>query len=146
MSPHLPCLICLWGLILPLHGQEPTRRKKPVLIRADRTEEKVEEAPFVPDPIQAKEHVEIGNFYYKRDNYKAAENRYREAIKHDPKWAEAYKQLIQALEKQQAYLEAIDVCVLFAETNPSSQEVEDFQKRARKLKAAADRQQRQKKS
>jgi len=45
------------------------------LIRADRTEEKVEEAPFVPDPIQAKEHMEIGNFYYKRDNYKAAENR-----------------------------------------------------------------------
>jgi tetratricopeptide (TPR) repeat protein len=139
MSPHLPCLICLWGLILPLHGQEPTRRKKPVLIRADRTDEMAVDAPFLPDPLQAREHVEVGNFYYKRDNFEAAENRYREAIRHDRKWAEAYKKLIQSLEKRKAYFEAIDVCLQFTATNPASQEVESFQKRARKLKEAADR-------
>jgi len=106
------------------------RRKKPVLIRTDRTEEKIEEAPFVPDPFEAKKHLEVGDFYYKRDNYKAAENRYREAIKHSPKWAKAYKKLVNVLEKKQAYSEAIEICLLFVETNPSSHELKEFQKRS----------------
>jgi len=115
-------------------------RKKPVLIRADRTEEKIEESPFVPDPFEAKKHLEVGDFYYKRDNYKAAENRYREAIKHSPKWAKAYKKLVNALEKKQAYSEAIEVCLLFVETNPSSPELKEFQKRVQKLKRAGNQQ------
>ena len=119
---------------LSLLGQERRRRGKPVLIRADQTQEATENLPIVPDPKQAKEHLEIGNFYYKRDNYKAAVDRYRDAVRLNPEWPEPYERLVRALEKQKAYREAIEVCDQFALTNPSSNEVGDFRKRAERLR------------
>lgn len=127
-------LISLLLLIPSLFGQGEKSKRKPVLIRADRTKEKVEEAPPLPDPGKAREHLEIGDFYFKRDNYKAAEDRYREAIQYNPKWVEAYEKLIRALEKQKAFLEAVKVCEQFVQNNPSSEEVERFQKWVKKLK------------
>lgn len=121
-------------LCCPLSGQQNRPKRKPVLIRADRTQEAEEQTPPVPDPAQAKKHVEIGDFYYKRDNFKAATERYRDAIKLNPGWAEPYERLIRALEKQEAYSEAIGVCEQFTRSNPSSEETKDFRKRAQELR------------
>ena len=134
------------GLLIPLviltglaWGQERDTRRKPVLIRADRTEEQVQEMPIVPDPEKAKEHVEVGDFYYRRDNYEAAANRYREAILYGPKWSEGYEKLIQVLEKQSAFVEAVEVCEEFILKNGSSDKVERFQKMAKKLKEKSEK-------
>ncbi len=105
-----------------------------MLIRVDRGDEEVQEILPEPDPLRAREHVEIGDFYYRRDNFKAAAERYREAVTYNPKWAEAYEKLIRALEKQKAFLEAIEVCEQFVESNDSSTEVERFQEWGKKLK------------
>ncbi|MCZ6485501.1 MAG: hypothetical protein O6826_07385 [Acidobacteria bacterium] len=121
-------------LACPLLGQEQQSKRKPVLIRVDRGDEEVQETLPDPDPLRAREHVEIGDFYYRRDNYKAAAERYREAVTYNPKWAEAYEKLIRALEKQKAFLEAIEVCEQFVESNDSSAEVERFQEWGKKLK------------
>ena len=94
----------------------------------------VQETPPEPDPLRAKEHAEVGDFYYRRDNFKAAAERYRQAVTYNPKWAEAYEKLIRALEKQKAFLEAIEVCEQFVESNHSSAEVERFQEWGKKLK------------
>jgi tetratricopeptide (TPR) repeat protein len=123
--------VALTGLAL---GQERDSSRKPVLIRADRTEEQSEEIPLVPDPEKAREHVEVGDFYYRRDNYEAAAKRYREAILYGPTWPEGYEKLVQALEKQQAFLEAIEVCEEFLLKNGSSDKIERFEKWAEKLK------------
>jgi len=136
------CLITLLLLILgfPLFGQESRSRKKPVLIRPDPTGEKVdevEEGPPEPDPQKAKEHVEIGDFYYKRQNYKAAAERYREAIQFNPKWAKAYEKLVGALEKQNSFVEAVKVCEQFVQSSDSSKEVKRFQEWSIKLKEKA---------
>ncbi|MDA2933313.1 hypothetical protein MYX82_03110 [Acidobacteria bacterium AH-259-D05] len=136
MVSVIPPLLILMGL---LSGQERESKRKPVLIRADRTDESVEDIPLIPDPEKATEHVEIGNFYYHRHNYKAAADRYREAILHNPKWSEAYEKLIQALEKQKAFLEAVKVCEEFVEKNDSSAKVEYFQKWAKKLKGEEEK-------
>ena len=134
------------GLLIPLviltglaWGQERDNRRKPVLIRADRTEEQVQEMPIVPDPEKAKEHVEVGDFYYHRDNYEAAANRYREAILYGPKWSEGYEKLIQVLEKQSAFVEALEVCEEFILKNGSSDKVERFQKMAEKLREKSEK-------
>ncbi len=95
--------------------------------------------PIVPDPKKAEEHVEVGDFYYHRDNYEAAANRYREAILYGPKWSEGYEKLIQVLEKQSAFVEAIDVCEEFILKNGSSDKVERFQKLADKLKEKSEK-------
>ena len=121
-------------LVFPLMGQERQLKKKPVLIRVDQTDDEVEKTALVPDPRKAKEHVEIGDFYYQRDNYTAAADRYREAIQYNPKWPEAYEKLIRALEKQKAFLEAVKVCEQFVQSNHSSAQVERFQEWSKKLK------------
>jgi tetratricopeptide (TPR) repeat protein len=134
----IPLLLLILGL--PLFAQEGRSRKKPVLIRADPTAEKVEEVeegPPEPDPQKAKEHLEIGDFYYKRHNYTAAEARYREAIQFNPKWVKAYEKLVGVLEKQNAFMEAVKVCEEFVQSSDSSKEVKRFTEWSIKLKEKA---------
>ena len=134
----IPLLLLILGF--PLFGQEGRSGKKPVLIRVDPTVEKVdelEEGPPERDPQKAKEHVEIGDFYYKRHNYTAAAERYREAIQFNPKWAKAYEKLVGVLEKQNAFVEAVKVCEQFVQSSDSSKEVKRFQEWSVKLKEKA---------
>ena len=134
----LSYLIGVFFLIQLLFGQQERPRKKPVLIRDERTEEKLEAEPAAPDPQKAKRHVRVGDFYFKRENYKAAEERYREAIKFNPTWPEPYGKLIRSLEKQNSWLAAIQVCDQFAESNPSSEKIKHFKEWGHKLKAQTD--------
>jgi tetratricopeptide (TPR) repeat protein len=53
--------------------------------------------PF--DPHKAAKDVEVGDFYYKRHNYRAAISRYREALLYKPNDAIATFSLADALEK-----------------------------------------------
>ena len=137
------CLIplLLTFLSIPLSGQEGRSGRKPVLIRpeptADKSEEgeQVEEGPPQPDPQKAKKHVEVGDFYYKRKNYTAAAERYREAIQFNPKWAKAYEKLVKVLEKQNLFGEAVKVCELFVQSSDSSKDVKRFQEWGVELKA-----------
>src|SRR5437762_3518922 len=51
------------------------------------------------DPHKAAKDVEIGDFYFKRKNYRAAEDRYREALLYKPNDAVATYRLALCLEK-----------------------------------------------
>jgi tetratricopeptide (TPR) repeat protein len=51
------------------------------------------------DPHHADKDVEIGDFYFKRDNYNAAESRYAEALEYMPNHAAATYKLAEAQEK-----------------------------------------------
>jgi tetratricopeptide (TPR) repeat protein len=55
---------------------------------------------FTPyNPMKAMKAVEIGDFYYKKENYNAAISRYREALDFKPHDAEATFKLAEALNK-----------------------------------------------
>lgn len=58
------------------------------------------------NPMRAIKDVEVGDFYYKRGSYKAAMNRYREALLFKPRDAVATFKLAQTLEKTKAFDEA----------------------------------------
>ena len=51
------------------------------------------------NPLKAMKDVEVGDFYFKRENYSAAISRYREALEYKPRDAEATYKLGAALEK-----------------------------------------------
>ncbi len=51
------------------------------------------------DPHKAAKNVEVGDYYFKRKNYKAAESRYEEALEWKPNDAEATFKLAVADEK-----------------------------------------------
>ncbi len=55
---------------------------------------------FTPyNPMKAMKAVEVGDFYFKRENYSAAISRYREALEYKPHDAEATFRLAQVLQK-----------------------------------------------
>jgi tetratricopeptide (TPR) repeat protein len=55
---------------------------------------------FTPyDPMRAMKAVEVGDFYYKKENYGAAISRYREALEYKPHDAEATYKLAEVLNK-----------------------------------------------
>ena len=124
-------MLVTFSATLFLGAQERTR-KKPVLIRADRTEPKVEVVE--PDSAKAKEHIEVGDFYFKRHNYRAAVERYRDAVKYGPRMPEGYLKLVRALERESRLEEAYQACLQFADTNPDSERIAEFEKKAEKLK------------
>jgi tetratricopeptide (TPR) repeat protein len=51
------------------------------------------------DPHRALKNVEVGDFYFKRKNYKGAAARYKEALTYKPDDAEATFKLAESLEK-----------------------------------------------
>jgi len=55
---------------------------------------------FTPyNPMKALKDVEVGDFYFKKENYGAAISRYREALQYKPHDAEATFKLAEALNK-----------------------------------------------
>ena len=65
---------------------------------------KVQKHPW--NPLRAMKDVEVGDYYYRDGNYKAAISRYREALDYKPRDAEATFKLAQALEKSKQLDEA----------------------------------------
>ena len=58
------------------------------------------------NPMRAMKDVEVGDYYYKAGNYKAALSRYREALEYKPRDAVATFKLAQTLEKSKQFEEA----------------------------------------
>lgn len=70
------------------------------------TESDVEE--FTPyNPMKAMKDIEVGDWYYKQENYKAAISRYQEALQYKPRDAEATYKLGEVLEKTGDYAGAV---------------------------------------
>jgi tetratricopeptide (TPR) repeat protein len=112
--------------------------KKPILIRDDPDEKAAQEEALPYNPKAAVESISIGDFYLKRDNYKAAAERYREAIQYNPRLGEGYEKLIRVLEKQKEYAEALSVCEQFLRLNPDGKDVGRFQERAREIRVKVE--------
>lgn len=60
--------------------------------------------PF--DPHKAMKDIEVGDYYYRRENYRAAVSRYEEALHYKPKDADATFKLAQAYEKLKKFDDA----------------------------------------
>ena len=60
------------------------------------------------DPHKAMKSIEVGDFYFKKENYPAAISRYREALEFKPRDAEATYKLGEALEKSGDLKGALD--------------------------------------
>lgn len=58
------------------------------------------------DPHRAEKNIEVGDYYYKDKNLRAAESRYREALQYKPNDAIATYKLAVTLEKEENFEEA----------------------------------------
>jgi tetratricopeptide (TPR) repeat protein len=90
--------------------------------------------PF--DPHRALKDIEVGDFYFKKKNYRAALDRYREALFYKPSDALANFRMAQSLEKLSKAEEAAEHYQEYLKILPHGPLSEDAQKALEKLKAS----------
>jgi len=93
------------------------------------------------NPHKAAKDVEVGDFYFKRKNYRAAVDRYREALIYKPDDALANYRLGQCLEKLDKPEEARTHYEAYLKILPHGPLSEDAKKALERLKAAEDKNQ-----
>jgi tetratricopeptide (TPR) repeat protein len=89
------------------------------------------------DPHKAAKDVEVGDFYFKRKNYKAAEDRYREALYYKDNDAMATYRLAVCLEKMDRLREAQKEYEDYLKILPYGPEADKVKKALERLKATA---------
>jgi tetratricopeptide (TPR) repeat protein len=87
------------------------------------------------DPHKADKNVEVGDYYYKRQNYRAAESRYHEALYYKPDDAIATFRLAQAEEKLGKDEEAIASYAAYLKILPHGPDASESNKAIARLKA-----------
>jgi tetratricopeptide (TPR) repeat protein len=88
------------------------------------------------DPHKAAKDVEVGDYYFKRKNYKAAEDRYREALYYKDNDAIATYRLAECLEKMDRPDEARAEFENYLKILPHGPQAEDSRKAIARLQAA----------
>jgi tetratricopeptide (TPR) repeat protein len=108
----------------------------------DNTPNDVQELhPF--DPHRAAKDLEVGDFYFKKKNYVAALERYRESLFYKPNDALANFRMAQALDKLARTDEAIEHYEEYLKILPTGPQAEEAKKALEKLRADAEKSQAQ---
>jgi tetratricopeptide (TPR) repeat protein len=92
------------------------------------------------NPHKAMKDVEVGDYYAKQKNYRAAISRYRSALENKPKDAEATYKLAIALEKTKQYSEAAGFYREYLKIMPDGEYVVSVQKALSRLAPQLPRQ------
>ena len=69
--------------------------------------------------------MEIGDFYLKKKKYKAALSRFQEALKTDPHYAPAYRELGRVYEKMGQWQKALDAYRKYLDELPSAKDARE---------------------
>jgi tetratricopeptide (TPR) repeat protein len=99
--------------------QEPPEEDVPT----DRVQE------YVFNPLQAAKELKVGNYYFKKGSYKAAQKRFEEALKWDATSAEAWLRLGDAHEKLKNMTAARDAWKKYLELDSKGKDAEAVRKR-----------------
>jgi tetratricopeptide (TPR) repeat protein len=85
------------------------------------------------DPHKAMKDIEIGDFYFRRENYVAAASRYQEALIYKPHDADATLRLAKALEKMKKYDDARDNYEAYLKMIPDGKDADEARKAVAKM-------------
>ena len=81
------------------------------------------------NPLEAEHNVQIGNYYFKKGSLKAAMNRFREATRWNPSYAEAFLRLGDTEEKLKDKAAAREAYTKYLELSPDGKEAESVKKK-----------------
>lgn len=80
------------------------------------------------NPHKAQKDLEVGDYYFKQQNYRAAASRYQEALIYKPKDADATFKLAQALEKLKQFDDARDNYAAYLKILPNGKMADEARK------------------
>jgi tetratricopeptide (TPR) repeat protein len=119
-------------------GELNTRRPEPA--RNDAVEAPPEEdkslsvTTYSFNPLQSDKDVRVGNYYFNRHNYPAAERRYRDATKWNEDNGDAWRRLGEAAEKSKDPQTAKEAYAKYLKLEPDAKEAAEIRKKLAKLK------------
>jgi tetratricopeptide (TPR) repeat protein len=109
-------------------------RISPDQLPPEEDKSKIEEK-FAFNPLQSKKDVTIGDFYFKKGDFKAAALRYREATKWNDGNAEAWLRLGDAEEKMKDAKAAREAWAKYLQLAPEAKNAGEVRKKLEKLKS-----------
>ena len=132
------CIVALVFAVAACAQQAPKKAPAPPAA-AQEQEPPEEDESLVPkvysfNPLQAANELKIGNYYYKKGNYRAAAQRFQEAIKWDGTLAEAFLRLGETREKQHDGKAAAAAYAKYLELAPDGKDAADVKKRLDKVR------------
>ena len=114
-----------------LSKSRPAEQSKPQVQEQEPPEEDegLKPAEYTFNPLEAERNLKVGNYYFKKGNYKAAVNRFREATKWNPNYAEGFLRLGESEEKMKDKKAAREAYAKYLEIAPESKEAESVKKK-----------------
>jgi len=88
---------------------------------------------YALNPVQAEKEFKIGLFYAKKHSWRAAANRFEEATKWDPGYADAYCKRAEMLEKLGDKAKLREALQQFLEAAPDDKRAPEMQKKLKAL-------------
>jgi tetratricopeptide (TPR) repeat protein len=128
-------VIRVWALALVLRAALPAQEKMPPPPPAPQEQEPPEEdasqkpKEYSFNPLQASKEVRIGEYYFKKKSYRAAANRFREATRWNPSFADAFLRLAESEEKLHDGKAAKEAYAKYLELNPEAKDAEAIRKK-----------------
>jgi tetratricopeptide (TPR) repeat protein len=92
-------------------------------------DESIKPKEYSFNPLEAERDLKIGNYYFKKGNYKGALSRFREATLWNPAYAEAFLRMGETEEKLKDKAAAADAYAKFLELAPDAKEAESVKKK-----------------
>ncbi len=114
----------VWLLALLVSGVLWAQEPKP-----PEEDESLKPKEYSFNPLEAEHDLQIGNYYFKKGNYKAALNRFREATRWNPNYAEAFLRLGDSEEKLRDKQAAHQAYARYLELAPDGKEAEFVRKK-----------------
>ncbi len=99
----------------------------------DEDEDLLPTTTYAFNPIQAKKDLQIGDFYAKKGNDRAAAGRYLEATRWNPQYAEAYWKLAGARDQLGQNPQALDAYRAYLTLEPKGKQAKQAQTRVAQL-------------
>jgi tetratricopeptide (TPR) repeat protein len=125
------------ALLLLLSLSAFAQKKPPAGDPSDPPEEDAGLRPkeYALNPVQAEKEFKIGLYYAKKGRWRAAVNRFEEAIQWNPGYGDAHYKRAEMLEKLGDKVKAREAWAQFVEAAPDDKRVTEAQKRLQALPA-----------
>jgi tetratricopeptide (TPR) repeat protein len=133
-------LAFLLVFVTALVAQPPRRPPQPPVVEEPQEEdESAKPKEYTLNPLQAEKELRIGNYYAKKNSFKAAAARYQEATLWNPASSEAFLKLAEARERLSDWKAAKLAYEKYLELEPDSKSAPAIKKKLELLAASTSK-------
>jgi tetratricopeptide (TPR) repeat protein len=112
-----------------LKKSRPAEQAKPEEQEPPEEDDSLKPKEYSFNPLEAERDLKVGNYYFKKGNYKAAASRFREATRWNPTYAEAFLRLGDSEEKLKNKPGAQEAYAKYLELAPDAKDAEGVKKK-----------------